>query len=127
MLITLFPGLAGAAMQGWLKGNGMTAVQLPRDGQGNAATGLKCMARALKEGHTVGIALDGPHGPARVVRPGALLQPSQAWTTAQWLTFVDAVRAENRPLYLLADSAEMEAPLKAVQARYPVTAIAPPL
>ena len=66
------PGLAGAAMQGWLKGNGMTAVQLPQDGQGNAATGLKCMALALKEGHTIGIALDGPRGPSRVVRPGAL-------------------------------------------------------
>ncbi len=66
------PGLAGAAMQGWLKGNGMMPVPLPRDGQGNPAAGLKDMARALKEGHTVGIALDGPHGPSRVVRPGAL-------------------------------------------------------
>jgi hypothetical protein len=61
------------------------------------------------------------------VRPGTLLQPSQAWTTDQWLKFVEALRAENRPLYLLADSVEMEAPLKAVQARYPVTEIAPPL
>jgi hypothetical protein len=61
------------------------------------------------------------------VRPGALLQPSQAWTTDEWLKFVEALHAENRPLYLLADSVEMEAPLKAVQARYPVTAVAPPL
>jgi hypothetical protein len=62
-----------------------------------------------------------------VVRPGALLQPNLAWTTDEWLRFVEAIRAENRPLYLLADSVEMEAPLKAVQARYPVIEIAPPL
>jgi hypothetical protein len=61
------------------------------------------------------------------VRPGAMLQPSLAWTTDEWLRFVEALRAEHRPLYLLADSVEMAAPLKAVRARYPVTEIAPPL
>jgi len=61
------------------------------------------------------------------VRPGALLQPGMAWTTEDWLRFVEAMRAEKRPLYLLADSVEMEAPLETVQARYPVTEIAPRL
>jgi hypothetical protein len=61
------------------------------------------------------------------VRPGALLQPGLAWTTDEWLQFVEAVRAEKRPLYLLADSVEMEAPLEAVRVRYHTTEIAPPL
>ena len=58
-------------MRGWLNGNDMEPVALPRDGVGNPAAGLKEMARALQEGWTVGIAL-GPHGPARILRPGAL-------------------------------------------------------
>ena len=66
------PGLAGVAMRGWLKGCGMEPVALPRDGAGNPVAALKHMARALKEGWRVGIALDGPHGPVRVLRPGAL-------------------------------------------------------
>ena len=66
------PGLVGAAMRGWLEGSGIEPVALPRDGAGNPAAGLKEMARALREGWTIGIALDGPHGPARVSRPGAL-------------------------------------------------------
>ena len=66
------PGVAGAAMCGWLKGSGMEPVALPRDGASNPAAALKEMAQALKEGWTAGIALDGPHGPARVLRPGAL-------------------------------------------------------
>ena len=66
------PGVLGAVMRGCLKGYAMEAVPLPRDGKGNPAAGLKEMARALKEGIAVGIAVDGPHGPARVLRPGAL-------------------------------------------------------
>ncbi len=66
------PGMLGAVMRACLKGYDMEAVPLPRDGQGNPAAGLKEMARALKDGTAVGIAVDGPHGPARVLRPGAL-------------------------------------------------------
>jgi len=66
------PGLLGAVMRGCLEGYGMEAVALPRDGAGNPVGGLKEMARALKEGCATGIAVDGPHGPARVLRPGAL-------------------------------------------------------
>jgi lysophospholipid acyltransferase (LPLAT)-like uncharacterized protein len=66
------PGLVGATMRGWLRGVGVEPVPLPADAIGNPAAALKHMARALKDGLDVGIALDGPHGPARQVRPGAL-------------------------------------------------------
>ncbi len=52
------------------------------------------------------------------VRPGALLQPTLAWTTDEWLAFVEAARAEHHPVYLLVDSVEMEAPLAALRSRY---------
>lgn len=58
------------------------------------------------------------------VRPGNQLQPLASWTEAQWLTFAEALRAQGRPLYLLMDSPEMEAPLATLQTRYPVTSIA---
>jgi lysophospholipid acyltransferase (LPLAT)-like uncharacterized protein len=66
------PGIAGAAMRGWLLGTGVEPVPLPPDGCGNPVAGLREMTRALGEGLTIGIALDGPHGPARILRPGAL-------------------------------------------------------
>jgi lysophospholipid acyltransferase (LPLAT)-like uncharacterized protein len=66
------PGMLGTVMRGALGVYGMEAVALPRDKTGNPAAGLKEMARALKDGWAVGIALDGPHGAARVLRPGAL-------------------------------------------------------
>ncbi len=66
------PGILGNVMRGCLEGYGMEAVPLPKDGAGNAVAGMKEMARALKDGYTTGIAVDGPHGPARVLRPGAL-------------------------------------------------------
>jgi lysophospholipid acyltransferase (LPLAT)-like uncharacterized protein len=66
------PGLAGSTMRGWLVASGMEPVPLPAEGTGNPIAGLRQMARALSEGLSVGIALDGPHGPPRVLRPGAL-------------------------------------------------------
>jgi lysophospholipid acyltransferase (LPLAT)-like uncharacterized protein len=66
------PGLPGATMSGWLTGTGFTVVRLPEDGKGNAQAALKQMARALRQGLDVVIALDGPHGPAEIARPGAL-------------------------------------------------------
>jgi lysophospholipid acyltransferase (LPLAT)-like uncharacterized protein len=66
------PGVLGGVMRGCLEGYGMEAVALPQDGVGNPVAGLKEMARALKDGYPTGIAVDGPHGPARVLRPGAL-------------------------------------------------------
>jgi hypothetical protein len=56
----------------------------------------------------------------QTVRPGSLLQPGASWSTDQWLTMANALRAAGRPVYLLMDSPEMEAPLKALQASYKV-------
>jgi len=67
------PGLIGNAMRGWLAGHGgMTPAELPPDRTGNPQATLKQMARALRAGQDVFVAVDGPHGPARVVRPGAV-------------------------------------------------------
>jgi lysophospholipid acyltransferase (LPLAT)-like uncharacterized protein len=79
------PGLLGDTMRSWLVASGMEPVPLPPDGTGNPIAGLREMARALGEGWSVGIALDGPHGPARVLRPGAL-----------WLA-----RLANKPLVVM--------------------------
>ncbi|MCC7358752.1 MAG: hypothetical protein IT317_04715 [Anaerolineales bacterium] len=64
------------------------------------------------------------YGGRPAVRPGHQLQPGASWTEAQWLTFAAALRAQGRPLYLLMDSAELDAPLAAVRAAYGVTAVA---
>ena len=86
------PGVLGSIMRGCLKGYGMEAVALPQDGVGNPVAGLKEMARALKEGCAVGIALDGPHGPARTLRPGALWL---ARLTGSPLTVIGAAAAPS--------------------------------
>jgi hypothetical protein len=66
------PGIVGHTMRGWLVGSNLIPVALPQDGKGNPTTALKQMRQILDEGETVVIAVDGPHGPARKVRPGAL-------------------------------------------------------
>lgn len=66
------PGLEGATVRGWMTIYRQTPVPLPKDGTGNPQAALKHMARALREGIDVVVALDGPHGPAEKVRPGAL-------------------------------------------------------
>jgi len=66
------PGLRGKIMLGCLHEYGMEPVALPQDGVGNPVAGLKEMAQAVRDGWAAGIAVDGPHGPARVLRPGAL-------------------------------------------------------
>ena len=66
------PGLEGATVRGWMSVLGQTPVVLPRDHTGNPQAALKQMARALREGMDVVVALDGPHGPNEVARPGAL-------------------------------------------------------
>ena len=53
----------------------------------------------------------------QTVRPGNLLQPGASWSSAQWLTMANALEAAGRPVYLLMDSPEMEAPLEAIEAR----------
>lgn len=66
------PGLEGATVRGWMSVYGQTPVVLPKDHTGNPQAALKQMARALSQGLDVVIALDGPHGPNEVARPGAL-------------------------------------------------------
>jgi lysophospholipid acyltransferase (LPLAT)-like uncharacterized protein len=66
------PGMVGGTMSGWLVGSGLNIVPLPEDGTGNPIAALKTMSRALDNGGTPIIAVDGPHGPAWKVRPGAL-------------------------------------------------------
>jgi len=60
------------------------------------------------------------YGGRQTVRPGGLLQPGASWTTAQWLVMAGALQAAGRPVYLLMDSPEMEAPLQAIETRYRV-------
>lgn len=66
------PGLEGATVRGWMSIYGQTPVLLPKDGTGNPQAAVRQMARALRAGINVVIALDGPHGPAERARPGAL-------------------------------------------------------
>ena len=61
------------------------------------------------------------YGQRLAVRPGNQLQPGASWTEAEWLTFAAALRAEGRPLYVLMDSTELDAPLAAVRQAYGVT------
>ncbi len=65
------PGIVGAAMTGWLEGAGFDSLPLPKDGTGNPSAALKAMIRGLSQEGDVVIAVDGPHGPAGRVRPGA--------------------------------------------------------
>jgi hypothetical protein len=64
------------------------------------------------------------YGSRPTVRPGRLLQPGSSWSTDQWLAMAAALQAAGRPLYLLVDSPEMDAPLAEIQARYAVTQVA---
>ena len=64
------------------------------------------------------------YGGRQTVRPGGVLQPEAAWSREQWLTFVEALLAEGRPVYVLMDSPELEAPLAALQGRYALTYMA---
>ena len=64
------PGIIGTSMSGWLEGAGLIPIPLPKDGTGNPSAALKTMIRGLSKDGDVTIAVDGPHGPAGVVRPG---------------------------------------------------------
>ena len=61
------------------------------------------------------------YGGRQAVRPGRQLQPGASWTSEQWLAFAAAAQAEGRPLYLLMDSPEMDAPLDELRAHYQIT------
>ncbi|MBI3241465.1 MAG: glycosyltransferase family 39 protein [Chloroflexi bacterium] len=50
----------------------------------------------------------------QTVRPGHLLQPGRTWTDSEWRSFVAALHADGRPVYLLMDSEEMIDPANAL-------------
>jgi hypothetical protein len=64
------------------------------------------------------------YGGRQTVRPGRALQPGASWTTEEWLTFAAAMHHSGRPLYLLMDSPEMEAPLAELRLHYTVERVA---
>lgn len=57
-------------------------------------------------------------------RPGHLLQPGRNWTEAELLAFASALQQQGRPLYLLADSEEMDEPVQSLRSRWRLTPIA---
>ncbi|MEZ4619981.1 MAG: DUF374 domain-containing protein [Caldilineaceae bacterium] len=65
------PGLVGEVVRGYVESGGLLPTPLPIK-NGNPHSALRAMANALSEGHDVVIAVDGPSGPAGIVRPGAL-------------------------------------------------------
>ena len=65
------PGLVGDVVRGYVDCGGLLTTPLPFK-SGNPHSALRAMAKALREGHDVVIAVDGPSGPAGQVRPGAL-------------------------------------------------------
>jgi lysophospholipid acyltransferase (LPLAT)-like uncharacterized protein len=58
-------------MRGWLRATGNVDAVLI-DERSSVKTALKHLAGALARGRDVVIAVDGPGGPAGIVRPGAL-------------------------------------------------------
>lgn len=68
------PGNVGAVMQGWLTGLGV--VPIPVTGHNEAAM-MRQMVRSLRNGNDALLALDGPAGPRRIAKHGAL------WLAAQ--------------------------------------------
>jgi lysophospholipid acyltransferase (LPLAT)-like uncharacterized protein len=66
-------GATGTVIKGWLDGiGGIEAVHLPSDNATGTRAALRSISRALIEGAYAVVAVDGPHGPSGVVRPGAL-------------------------------------------------------
>ncbi len=63
-------GIRGAAVAGWIGASGM--VPLPINGDAQDGIQLRRMTEALRQGGDVLVAVDGPSGPRRRVRPGAL-------------------------------------------------------
>jgi lysophospholipid acyltransferase (LPLAT)-like uncharacterized protein len=70
MCALVSPVLEGELIARWLKGYGYTLV---RGSSGHeAAEGLRRSVRVLRDGHNLGTAVDGPMGPARIVKPGVI-------------------------------------------------------
>lgn len=65
------PGLVGEVVRGYVECGGLLPTPLPIK-SGNPHSALRAMAGALRDGYDIVIAVDGPSGPAKQVRPGAL-------------------------------------------------------
>lgn len=65
------PGLVGSVVRGYVASGGLLPTPLPLK-SGNPHRALRAMEDALRDGHDIVIAVDGPSGPAGHVRPGAL-------------------------------------------------------
>lgn len=63
-------GAAGAAMAGWFEALGIESVRV--ESERDSRRGLRALASCLDAGADVLLAVDGPRGPRRQVKPGAL-------------------------------------------------------
>lgn len=82
-------GLRGIVMNTMLRGLGSDVVTLPAEGERAEAAQLsRDLARVGREGATLVVSPDGPLGPYRVAKPGALMVaraaglPIQPWAVA---------------------------------------------
>jgi lysophospholipid acyltransferase (LPLAT)-like uncharacterized protein len=67
------PGVIGAAMRGMLEAAGnIEVITLSEQETGSVRAALRFMSSSLNQGKDVMVAADGPSGPDRVMRPGAL-------------------------------------------------------
>lgn len=82
-------GLSGQAMRGWLEASDVLAIPLRTKRE--TGTALRAMRRALRDGYDILIAVDGPSGPRRQVKPGAL------WLAAVSGAPIRPVAAAARP------------------------------
>lgn len=64
-------GLVGVTLAAWVEACGIRPVSLEGEGPGTPVRALRGMTSVLEGGADVVIAVDGPHGPAGRVRPGA--------------------------------------------------------
>jgi lysophospholipid acyltransferase (LPLAT)-like uncharacterized protein len=63
-------GAVGATVTGWLEGSGIAPIAV--DGDARDGLALRRMREAIAGGGDIVIAVDGPSGPRRKLRPGAL-------------------------------------------------------
>jgi lysophospholipid acyltransferase (LPLAT)-like uncharacterized protein len=69
-------GLTGAAMYGWMQSLGISPIRYRAHEK--AGWALEKMRQALADGSDVMLAVDGPDGPRRQVKPGALWLASRS-------------------------------------------------
>ncbi|MBL8045229.1 MAG: DUF374 domain-containing protein [Anaerolineales bacterium] len=111
-------GWTGLVAQGWVEATGLTAARLPPEGTGNPRAAMKQMVNALRQNMDVVVAVDGPHGPANVVKPGAL------WLARLTGCPIVPVGAAAQPVWRLPRWDKQQVPLPGARLRL---VFAPPL